>query len=81
MHSANSVNNQNLNFQNYNIHEWTTKQVGDWISRIGFSNYKKQFEQVNGMKLVNLTNEILKNVSLKMTLGKVLPSLRENLGL
>jgi hypothetical protein len=44
------------------IQEWSKEQVADWIAGLGFSNYRRQFEQINGNQLVSLTNEILKNV-------------------
>ena len=44
------------------IQDWSKEQVADWIAGLGFSNYRRQFELINGSQLVSLTNEMLRNV-------------------
>jgi len=53
---------------NKNINEWKTSDVGDWLDRGGFSQYKKNFEDnhITGKNLFDLTeNDLNEEINIK----------------
>ena len=50
------------------VNEWKTNDVGDWLDRGGFSQYKKNFEEnhITGRNLFDLTeNDLNEEINIK----------------
>jgi hypothetical protein len=45
--------------------EWTTDDVGDWLTSIGMADIRPSFESVNGVKLLRLDNNDLTGMGLR----------------
>ena len=45
--------------------DWTTEDVGDWLTSIGMSDHRPNFDSVNGAKLLRLDVNDLASLGLR----------------